>query len=320
MREDITLYCERCATKLGSTQAIRPANRVKFHWPPHPVSYEYHVLKTDWTQKSTFVRDNESFEIEVAVTPYGVFGRSQELWCEARGIDTESMLSEFSRVVEPLFQRLEAISRALESSERMKEDWKQTSPFDLLRLLFCEDRDVAHCAHEYIEISHYRKKYLPSLCAILLDRKHPMRRSAQWCVLDLFEDLPSFISSAEEEQLAIDAMKQLLWDAEDDFARTVYKAGVVLGGHLPHRFGGEALLDCLSAPSAIGRRSAVHGLFHVCEWVPQMEDRVVHALREHAKSELNPQLSIFSYAIANDIESRGYDHTPEPIFEFEKLS
>ncbi|HLO97705.1 MAG TPA: hypothetical protein VK171_03830, partial [Fimbriimonas sp.] len=112
-------------------------------------------------------------------------------------------------------------------------------------------------------------------------------------------------------------MQSLLMDAEDDYARTVYKAGVVLGGHIPHRHGGKALLECLDAPSAVGRRSAIHGLFHVCEWVPSLTDEVVHALRAHGKSEVDPQLSIFSFAIAEDIVKGTVDHTPEPVFAFE---
>ncbi|MFX8988315.1 hypothetical protein ABTN23_19740, partial [Acinetobacter baumannii] len=79
-----------------------------------------------------------------------------------------------------------------------------------------------------------------ALLEILRDREHPMRRIAQWCVLDLFEDLPSYFPDDEGQKQAVDAMSGLLWDAEDDYARTVFKAGVVLGGHVPPPHGSEA--------------------------------------------------------------------------------
>jgi hypothetical protein len=315
---DLMGYLVRAEAKYGSSQAINPPHRVKFHWPPHPVSYEYHVLTTDWTGKATFTAYDEVFEVEVAKTNFGVFGRCAAIWHEARGETEAEMLQNLRDSSEPLFKRQRAIAKCLEIPGRFTAEMRDLSPLGLLKLFYCEDRDVASAAHEFIERSHYRTNYFPALCAILEDRTHPWRRSAQWCVLDLFEDLPSFVDSEEDEIAATEAMKGLLWDAEDDFARSVYKAGVVLGGHLPHRKGGEALLQCLEAPSIVGRRSAIHGLFHVCEWVPEMEPRVVHALREHAKIESDPQLGIFSFAIADDIERGGVDHTPEPVFAFER--
>jgi hypothetical protein len=312
--KEITAYAERRSSELGSTLAIKPPNRVKFSWPPHPVSYEFHVLSTEWTGRTTFERYGETFEVEVAETPFGVFGRCESLWIEAKGDSISSMVENLSEVTEPLFARQFAISRALELQNRFVGSISRLFAVDLLKLLYCEDRDVAHEAHEYIEQSHFRNSYFPSLCAILQDRTHPWRRSAQWCVLDLFEDLPTYTSSVEDERRAVEVMKGLLWDAADDFARAIYKAGVVLGGHLPHRFGGEALLECLNSPSKIGRRSAIHGLFHVVEWVPEMQDRVVRALRDHAKLESDAQLSVYSFAMADDILAGGPDHTLEPIF------
>lgn len=314
LREYITLAAQR----YGTTDAIRPPHRVKFHWPPHPVSYEYHVLSSDWTSESSFVAYGEMFHVKVAKTTFGVFGRCDELWNEAKAETEEEMLRLLAESCEPLFQRQLTIGKTIGQAIRFKGDIRELGPLELLKLFYCEDRDVANSAHEIVEVSKHRHLYFPSLCHILRDRTHPWRRSAQWCVLDLFEDLPSFIHTQDDEKEAVEAMRSLLLDAEDDYARTVYKAGVVLGGHLPHRLGGQALLACLEADSIIGRRSAIHGLFHVCEWVPEMTDDVVHALREHGKSEPDPQLAIFSFAIAEDILRGTIDHTPEPVFAFEK--
>lgn len=309
-------YIARTAAARGSV-AVNPPHRIRFQWPPHPVSYEYHVLASDWTGKTTFEAHGETFEVEVARTPFGVFGRCNAIWLEARGESEPEMLKAMKKSAEPFFARQLAISKCLERPGRFTGELRDLLPLDLLKLFYCEDRDVANAAHEFVELSHYRHLYFPALCAILQDRLHPWRRSAQWCVLDLFEDLPAFIDSPEDEVLAVQSIMSLIWEAEDDYARAVYKAGVVLGGHIPHRKGGQALLECLEAPSLVGRRSAIHGLFHVCEWVPEMEPKVVQALREHAKKEVNPQLSIFAFAMAEDIERGGLDHTPEPVFAFE---
>ena len=314
LREFITL----AAQSYGTTHAIRPPHRVKFHWPPHPISYEYHVLNSDWTGETTFSAQGEAFRVKVAKTHFGVFGRCDELWCEGKGDSEAEMLIELAKSAEPLFQHQFAISKIIGMPTRFKSDIRDLPALDIVKLFYCEDRDVANSAHEIVEVSKFRISYFPALCHILKDRMHPWRRSAQWCVLDLFEDLPSYITSAEDEKMAIEAMKSLLMDAEDDYARTVYKAGVVMGGHLPHRRGNVALLECLESPSIVGRRSAIHGLFHVCEWVPELAEDVVHRLREHGKTEPDPQLAIFSFAIAEDILRRTIDHTPEPVFAFEK--
>ena len=131
---------------------------------------------------------------------------------------------------------------------------------------------------------------------------------------DLFEDLPSYCVSEADEVQAVVAMKDLIWSAEDDYARTIYKAGVVLGGHIPYVYGGPTLLECLAAPSRIGRRSAIHGLFHVVEWIPEMRDRVVLALRSVAASDPEPALREFADLMASDIAEGANDHIQEPLF------
>src|SRR5262249_30763102 len=160
----------------------------------------------------------------------------------------ELMLSQLAKAAEPLFQRQICINECRGLEGRFKGHIRDLNPSDLIKLLYCTDRDVANDAHTEIDTHASQRIFTPALVAILNDRRHPYRRSAQWCVLDLFEDLPSFCRHEDEEEAAIQAMRDLIWDAEDDYARTIYKAGVVLGGHLPHKHGGPILLECLNAP------------------------------------------------------------------------
>ena len=298
----------------GDTTALKPAHRGKFHWPPHPISYEFHVLASDWTGDAEFEAHGETFKVKVATTPYGVFGRSVELWHEDRGDTHDEMLANLKKSAQPLFDRQLAISGCLCKEGRFTGHFRDLSPADLVKLLYCHDRDVANEASTEIETHASKHVFTPALIAILSDRRHPNRRSAQWCVLDLFEDLPRFCQSEAEEEEAVRAMRDLIWDAEDDYARTIYKAGVVLGGHLPHKHGGPVLLECLNAPSKIGRRSAIHGLFHVVEWLPDLKTGVVMALREQAEEDPDPILRDFARQMSLDIEAGGIDHHPEPVF------
>lgn len=311
----LAAYVEREVERNGgSTVARKSPHRIKFLWPPHPVSYSFHVLASDWTGSASFEAHGEQFGVEVATTPYGVFGRCNAIWLEAKGDTLEGMLKEMVRTAAPLFERQFLISRSLEREGRFDAHIKDLGPEDLLKLIYCEDRDVANDARLAIEMADDVKKFTPALISILRDRRHPNRRSAQWCVLDIFEDLPSFCRNPAEEAEAVQAMKELIWSAEDDYARTVYKAGVVLGGHIPHKHGGPVLLECLSAPSKIGRRAAIHGLFHVVEWMPAMRDEVVAALQRRADVEPDPQLKEYARLMSRDIAHGDYDHVPDPIF------
>lgn len=307
-------YVERRVEAYGSSVAIKPAHRVKFLWPPHPISYSFHVLASDWTGHATFKAHGETFSVEVAKTPYGVFGRCEEIWHEERGETLEEMLTTLRETSEPLFQRQLAINRCLERPGRFLGHIRDLAPIDLLKLLYCEDRDVANEARSEIETHASNPIFFLGLLAVLNDRLHPHRRSAQWCVLDLFEDLPSYCHSTEDEEAAVKAMKGLIWDAEDDYARTVYKAGVVLGGHIPDLQGGPTLIECLRAPSRIGRRSAIHGLYHVVEWMPDMRKRVVSALVDVGLHDSDPVLRTYAAAMADDIERSSGDHTTDPFF------
>lgn len=301
----------------GSTKAVRPGHRIKFHWPPHPVSYDFHVLPAEWVEHTAFEAHGESFYVEVAKNRHGVFGRCQSLWIEAKGETVPGMLKAMAKACEPLFARQFAINKALMHHGRFKGLIRDLPPEDLLKLLYCSDRDVAHQASVEIETHESHRLFTEALIEILKDRRHPNRKIAQWCVLDLFEDLPGFCEDEEQENRAVEAMAGILWDAEDDFARTTFKAGVVLGGHLPHKSGGPVLLRSLKAPSLFGRRSAIHGLFHVVEWQPEMRDEVVAALRGHGAVEEDDQLREFSVLLASDIELAEYDHIPEPVFPSE---
>ena len=298
----------------GATAVRKPAHRVKFHWPPHPVSYSFHVLASDWSGTAIFEAHGVQMPVEVATTPYGVFGRCNAIWLEARGVSQSDMLDEMSRTAEPLFQRQFLINRTLEHEGPFTGHLRDLQPDDLLKLLYCEDRDVSNDARVEIETHTDVHQFTPALVSILRDDRHPNRRSAQWCVLDLFEDLPSFCRTLDEQVDAVQAMRDLIWAADDDYARTIYKAGVVLGGHIPHKLGGPTLLECLHAPSRIGRRSAIHGLFHVVEWMPSMRDEVVLALQRAGASETDSQLREFARLMSRDIAHADYDHIPEPVF------
>lgn len=313
--ESLRDFIERSvAAAGGSTDAVKPGHRVKFHWPPHAISRDFHVTGEDWKAQTSFQVNGETFHVEVASVPLGVFGRCWDLWAEARGDDEPSMLRNLKAICEPLFQRQLAINACLFQPGRFTGHLRDLRPEDLVRLLYCVDRDVAHHASVEIETHASLRIFTPALIEILKDARHPNRRVAQWCVLDLFEDLPSFASDVQQEQEAADAMAGLLWDATDDYARTVFKAGVVLGGHLPRNYGAAALKRSLDAPSRIGRRSAIHGLFHIVEWQPEMRDEIVKVLGSHAALERDPQLREFTERMVKDIADGEFDHFTEPVF------
>lgn len=314
LARDLQSYIEEFVTKAGSTTAVKPGHRVKFSWPPHPISYSYHVLASDWTGSASFKSHKEEFPVVVARTPHGVFGKCEPIWLEARGDTLESMLKKMAADAEPFLQRQYVIAEALARDGRFKGTIRELAAIDLLKLLYCKDRDVANDAQREIETHARSGLFTPALIAVLSDKQHPYRRSAQWCVLDMFEDLPSFCRDDKDEQAAIQAMKGLIWDAEDDYARTAFKAGVVLGGHVPSSHGGPVLLECLEAPSKIGRRSAIHGLYHVVEWMPDMRDVVVKAMRAHAETDSEPLLRSYAAAMADDIDSDQAEHFQEPMF------
>ena len=313
LKDFIKAYAER----VNSTVAVNPGHRRAFHWPPTPVSYAYHLLASDWSGHATFEAHGETFDVDVARTRQGVFGRCRQLWHEARGKSTAEMLKNLAEAAEVLFARQFEISDCLGLDYRFSGHISDLTPLQLLMLLYSKDRDIANEARIEIETHASSKVFAPSLIAILNDRTHPHRRSAQWCVLDLFEDIRSFCDTADLESQALEAMKQLLWDADNDYARTVYKAGVVLGGHLPKDKGGPILIECLRSPSRFGRRAAIHGLFHVVEWDASSRPEVLRALREFAKSDEDSGLREYATAMAADIANEKLEHIAEPVFSEE---
>ncbi|MFX7934476.1 hypothetical protein ABTK33_20535, partial [Acinetobacter baumannii] len=84
---------------------------------------------------------------------------------------------------------------------------RDLAPLDLLKLLFCPDRDVARDAQIELETHARSGFFTPAMIVILNDETHPYRRVAQWCVLDMFEDLPHLTQSPEELDQAVQAIK-----------------------------------------------------------------------------------------------------------------
>ncbi|MHB8635801.1 MAG: hypothetical protein ACYC96_04940 [Fimbriimonadaceae bacterium] len=306
-------WLDRCP----SGMPIKPDHRKKLRWPPPSTSHRYHVLATDWRGEAALEIHGERLPVQVASGPYGVFGRCESIWLEARGDSQALMLQNMAVAAEPFFKKALGINAVLGESGRFRGHVEDLDPLSHLKLLFAEDRDIADDGQVEIEKHARTKLFGPALIEVLRDRRHRCRRTAQWCVLDLFEELPAYCRDADEERLAVAAMKALMWDAEDDYARAVFKAGVVIGGHLSETYGGPVLIECLAAPSRIGRRSAIHGLFHVVEWVPELRDSVAATLRDHATAESDPLLAEFSLRLAADIESESVDHGPEPVFDGE---
>lgn len=305
--------------RLGGPQPpIKPSHRTPFHWPPHAVSHSYHVHPTDWRGEASIEMHGERFRVQVARTPFGVFGKVEELWLEAKGEDEDSMLGGLRVAAEPLFKRQFQIAHCLGEERRFVGKIRELDDLALFKLLYCEDRDVSHDATTVLELRATRANYLPSMLLVLADDGHPWRRASQWAVLDLLEDFQTFCRQPEEIGAAVQAIKKLMWSAEDDFARTIFKAGVVLGGHIPASAGMSALLECMSAPSRICRRAAYHGLFHVVEWEPSVREDVISAMRVCASKDPDPQLQVYAARMADDIASGGIDHVEEPVFEGER--
>lgn len=298
----------------GSTEAVRPGDRVVFHWPPHPVSYEYHLSPSDWVEAGVVEIGGDVWDMEVARTEHGFFGRVVGLWNEARA-EREEDLPELLRAGAAAWvARKEAITEALGRETPYRGPINELGSDDLVCLLYSPDRDVAYSALLNIEKRASQGVFLPAFLQILGDVRHPMRRVAQWCVLDALEDPGAFCKSPEELSSAVAAVRDLIYHAPDDYARTVYKAGVVLGGHVCNQDAADALLTCFTSPSKYGRRSAYHAVFHLVEWLPGQRHRVVHALRLAAQNDPEELLREFAASQARDIAESASDHVAEPVF------
>lgn len=294
--------------------AVNPGHRVSFHWPPHSVSRDYHVTQECWRDESEHEIRGEKYMVQWATTEHGVFGRIIDLWNEAKGESREEVLSLLLEGATPWFDRMDAISNSIGSPNRFHGQIVDLASPDIAKLLFCSDRDVASAAVVEIEKRASTAEFLPSFIAILRDGLHPYRRTAQWCVLDMLEDYSAFCKTDAEVKEAVDAIEFLMSTTHDDHARAIYKAGVVLGGHFCNEPAANALINCLTAPSKVGRRSAMHAVFHLVEWLPAERTRVIAALEAAAQQESEPLLKEFALSQARDISSGASDHMEEPVF------
>lgn len=301
--------------RLGGPQPARkPGHRVPFLWPPPNVTHEYHVLESDWSGSAEIEAYGERFPVKLAKTAYGVFGKIERLWNEAKGDSVEEVLQQLRRGAQPYFDRQLLIGSTIGLEGRYTGRIAALTPLELVKLLYCEDRDIGHDAAVEIEAHASNHLFGYALIEVIMDRDHPNRRIAQWFALDLFEDLPSYLESESDQDAAISSIRDLMIEAQDDFARTVYKAGVVLGGHVCTVPAMNALFEALGRADRIGRRSAIHGLFHLAEWLPEQKDVIVSTLRGAAQTEADAHLKEFAEHIAEDIERGEEEHATEPIF------
>lgn len=312
--EGLRAFVQSDTFRRGGPGLTDPGRREKLVWPPHSVSHEYALGAADFHSEAIVAGYGETFKVAVAKTPYGFFGRCETLWNDAKGETLEEMLAALREGMEPMLKRRHAISQTLGLKWLIHQPIKYLGPLDLLKLLYCPDRDVAMESRTIIEIQASSGLFFPSLLDILSDRQHPLRRSPQWCVLDMFEDLNAFAKTEEESAEAVKRIKDLMWDAPDDYCRTIYKAGVVLGGHICTDPAADALLELLKAPSRIARRSASHAVFHLVEWRPELRSEVVSQLHIMAQQDPDELLRTFAHSMASDIEAESNDHVAEPVF------
>jgi hypothetical protein len=315
LSQELRAYIGRSvAAHGGSRVAVNPGNRVAFSWPPHPESYGFHLNASDWKLAGSIDIGGEEFVLELADTRAGLFGRLPELWFEARAINYDQLIPKLKEGVQPLLERQRLVAGVLECSERFTGHIPDLPPLDLLKLLYAPDRDIVNDARREIETHASSGLFFPSLIAVLEDNTHPYRRSAQWAVLDLFEDMASFARTEEDWELAVEKIKDLIWNAEDDYARVIYKAGVVLGGHMPYLHGARAVAACLEAPSRIGRRSAIHAMYHVAEWAPEHTSNIISRVLAVAANDPEPLLRAYAAAMAADIERGDMVHAEDIWF------
>jgi len=290
---------------------VRPGPSVPFRWPPKT---DIHVKAEEWTRRTTLSTPDEDVEVRWAQRGELLIGQIDHYWVTAQGTTEKEVNGKLLKGIKPLFDRQREIGWLIGHDGRYMGSFKELSPVGLVRCLYAVDRDIAREAKLQIETHATLAVFAPTLIAILEDQVHPQRRSAQWAVLDLLEDTPSFFPDPESQLVAIEAIQNLMWDATDDYARTVYKAGVVLGGHICTDPAAEALLSCFDAPSKFGRRAAYHASFHLAEWKPELRDRIVHALRDRSRSDNDFPLASYCTDMANDVQSGGVDHVGDPLF------
>ena len=72
MLKGLEEFIREAASHSSDPRPIKPSQRVPFHWPPHPVSKDFHVLASDWTGHASFEAYGEEFDVEVVRTAQGV--------------------------------------------------------------------------------------------------------------------------------------------------------------------------------------------------------------------------------------------------------
>lgn len=314
-------YLSEFARELGErSPAHDPGHYHPWHWPLHPVSTEYHIQTSAFTESDAIEVDGRPVSISVARTPSGVFCRCEQFRAESRGEILETAKTALIESIQPLLTRNALIAHicGIESPGtpgRYSAPLRELPPEALVKLFFASDRSIAHDACHEVEASEHRKLFTPAFRRILDERTHPYRRTAQWLVLDQFEELPYYCADAECEEGVIQSIYDLMWeDAGDDYGRTIYKAGIVLGGHVLTDKSAALLMSLLEAPSKITRRSAMHAVFHTAEWMPNLRDSIVERLKAIAPHEPEPKLRDFALAMARDIAAEEVDHIMEPVF------
>ncbi len=296
---------------------IKPNHYIPWKWPLHPISADYRLSASEWKSSEVVQIAGVDYAVLVATTDFGVFGRCEALRCEAMGKDLATMIANVAKTAKPLLARRKLVGEILRLDGPFTGSIRDLSTLDHLKLFYATDRAIAHDAQAQIETGPNHKLVFDACIEILNDRDHPNRRTAQWLVLDLFEDLPSVASTAQDETVAIDAIYNLIASSTDDFARTIFKAGVVLGGHICTHYCAERLIQLTTAPEKIARRSAVHACFHLVEWLPESKDSVVKAVQYVAESDPEQLLRTFAASVVRDILADEIDHMIEPKFDNE---
>lgn len=317
LASELQEFIDRDVRRRGSTATIRPGHYEPWHWPPHPVAYDFHIPTGAWTEKDSIDSHGHHWLIEIAETESGIFGRIPDLSCDAHAKSLDELKRALKKRCAPLLNRWSRVARALEREGLANGSIRLFSPLQKLKLLYAEDRAVCRDAQREIEADGPAKLFGPSFLVILSDETHPMRRQAQWSVLDMLEDIPSFFPESSDRNVAIDAVVDLMRRAPDDYARTVFKAGVVLGGHVCTDYAADRVLELLTAESRIARRSAIHCVFHLAEWLPIRKSEILQALQRSSEKDPEPSLRAYAKCMARDIEAESVDHVTEPTFDDE---
>lgn len=314
LRDLLVNWIAEEVARFGTSEVINPGHRKDWHWPPRAISLDYHIAGDRFNEPRTIVIDGQETTALLAFTDEGIFGRVPGMWHEAKGTEESAVLDALVADAAPLIERQRAIGRLLGTDGRFTQPIASLDSLGLLRLLFAPDRSISYEAGIEMEARGDSSRFGPAMVAILEDESHPLRRAAQWQVLDLLEDIPTFCPTPESAAEAVRAIGGLIRRAPDDTCRVVYKAGVVLGGHICTHQAADELLASFQAQHRVGRRSAYHASFHLAEWLPERRSEIVQLLREASESDPEPVLREYCRCMARDVEAEDLDHVSDPEF------